>query len=45
MTNKDKIENYDRVARELAKLELAVFDLTCNTKFPFTDRVTVNAAK
>lgn len=45
MTNKGKIEHYDAVNAQLDKLELAVYDLTCATKFPFVDRVAVNGAE
>lgn len=44
-TQKYKLGNFDRVQADLDKLRSAVYDLTCATKFPFVDRVTVNGAK
>lgn len=41
LTQQFKIEHFDAVATERDKLRLAVYDLTCSTKFPFVDRVNV----
>jgi hypothetical protein len=41
MTKAKKLEQFDSLMTQLHKLELAVFDLICNSKFPFTDCVTV----
>lgn len=45
MTQKAKLEQFDAIKAERDKLALAIYDLTCNTKFPFGRRVTVNGAK
>lgn len=44
-TQRYKLENFDRLQREHDKLHTAMFDLTCHTRFPFVDRVTVDGAK
>lgn len=45
MTNKGKLATWDKLKAEHDKLSLALYDLTCNTKFPFANRVTVSAAE
>lgn len=45
MTNKGKIAGYDALKLAHDKLHTAVFDLTCATRFPFIDRVSVNGPK
>lgn len=45
MTRKEKLEQFDAVKAERDKLELAIYDLICASRFPFVNPVTVDCGK
>lgn len=45
LTQKQKLEQFDSLMAEKQKLETALFDLRCGSKFPFGANVRIDAGK